>query len=220
MRLSLSVSALLLACAACGAAPRSDTAQADTARSDAAPAAVQAAPAPPAAATPVDSTAAAGQEVRGVRTSLKETECETVSVEEEGSGGSVQRCPGTAGYRLMALDGDARASITVVDPSGAEHPLEFWTTVTGGFSSLGDEAEWRVRGGGASAAPVALIVPLKAHEDPEYPERVTAYRIVAKVTPAETCVTHRLPAATSDAETRRLADASAGQPCLAPYSEQ
>lgn len=220
MRRSLSASALLLACVACGAAPRSDAAQADTARAEATPAAAHAAPASPAAATPADSTAAAGQEIRAVRTSLKETDCETVSVEEEGSGGSIQRCPGTAGYRLMALDGDARMSITVVDPSGSEHPLDFWTSVTGGFSSLGDEAEWRVRGTGASAVPVALIVPLKAHEDPENSENITAYRVVAKVTPAETCVTHRLPATTPDAETRRLADASASQPCLAPYSEQ
>jgi hypothetical protein len=220
MRRSLSASALLLACAACGSPPRPDAARADTALADSAPAAVQAAPAPSVAAPSTgDSAAAAGQEIRAVRTSLKDTDCETVSVDEE-AGGSTQRCPGTAGYRLLALDGDARMSITVVDPSGGEHPLEFWTSVTGGFSSLGDEAEWRVRGAGASAVPVALIVPLKANEDPEDPERVTAYRVVAKVTPAETCVTHRLPAATSDAETRRLADASATQPCLAPYSEQ
>lgn len=219
MRRSLSATALLLACA-CGSAPPSDAARADAARADSAPAAVQAAPAPsPAAPSPADSIAAAGQEIRGVRTSLKETDCETVSVDEE-AGGSTQRCPGTAGYRLLALDGDSRMSITVVDPSGGEHPLEFWTSVTGAFSSLGDEAEWRVRGGGASAVPIALIVPLKAHEDPENSENITAYRVVAKITPTETCVTHRLPAATPDAETRRLADASAGQPCLAPYSEQ
>lgn len=168
---------------------------------------------------PADSTDAVPQEIRGVRTSLREADCTTVSMDEEADG-STQRCPGTAGYRLMALDGDARMSITVVDPLGGEHPLEFWTTVTGGFSSLGEEAEWRVRGDGASAVPVALIVPLLANEHPDDPERITRYRVVAKVTPAETCVTHRLSGETPDAEVRRLAAASVAQPCLASYAEQ
>lgn len=204
----------LIACAACGAAPRADAEAPDAARADAP--AVQAEtrlPAPAAAPARHDSAA---QEIRGVRTSLREADCSTVSVDEE-AGGSVQRCPGTAGYTLMALDGDARMSITVLDPSGREHPLEFWTTVTGGFSSLGDEAEWRVRGEGASAVPVALIVSLKAHEHPDDPERLTPYRVVAKITPAETCVTHRFPASTPDAEVRRLADASAAQSCRTSY---
>lgn len=155
------------------------------------------------------------QEIRGVRTTLRAQECETISMDEE-AGGSTQRCPGTAGYTLLALDGDARGSITVVDPAGAEHPLEFWTTVTGGFSSLGEEAEWRVRGD----VPIALIVPLSAHEDPEYPERVTRYRIVARLTPSGSCVTHRLPGDTPDLEARRLADASASQPCRESYDGQ
>ena len=83
---------------------------------------------------------------------------------------------------------------------GGEHPLEFWTTITGGFSSLGDEAEWRVRGEGAAAVPIALIVPLRANEHPDDPERVTPYRVIAQITPTEACVTHRLPGDTPDAE--------------------
>lgn len=110
-------------------------------------------------------------------------------------------------------------SITVRDPAGREHPLDFWTTITGGFSSLSEEAEWRVRGAGTSAVPIALIVTLRANEHPDDPERVTPYRVIAKITPAEVCVTHRLPGATPDAEARRLADASAGQPCLTSYAE-
>ncbi|HEX6909551.1 MAG TPA: hypothetical protein VF142_04130 [Longimicrobium sp.] len=203
----------LLACAACGSAPRSNADAPDAERPDSP--AVQAEPRSPAAAAPARTDSAA-QEVRSVRTSLREADCTTVSVDEE-AGGSTQRWPGTAGFALMALDGDARMSITVLDPSGREHPLEFWTSVTGGFSSLGDEAEWRVRGEGASAVPLALIVLLKAHEHPDDPERLTPYRVVAKITPAETCVTHRVPASTPDAEVRRLADASAAQPCRTSY---
>jgi hypothetical protein len=76
-----------------------------------------------------------------------------------------------------------------------------------------------VRGAGASAVPVSLIVPLNANEHPEDYERVTRYRVVAKITPAESCVTHRLPGDTPDAEVRRLADAAAAAPCLTSYSE-
>lgn len=202
--------------AACGSAPESEAAQADSLRQATPPAAAQAASPGTEARAQAEP---AGQEIRSVRTTLKADGCTTLSVEEEGSGGSTQRCPGTAGYTLLALDGDARMSITVVDPAGREHPLDFWTTITGGFSSLGDEAEWRVRGEGPSAVPVALIVPLRANEHPDDPERLTPYRVIAKVTPAETCVTHRLPGAAPDAEVRRLAGASATAPCRTSYDE-
>jgi hypothetical protein len=209
--------AVLVALAACGAPPRSDAdeAQADSALRDSPPGAAEQKAAVPPPAAPRDS---ATQEIRSVRTSLRSDDCALVSVDEE-SASSEQRCPGTAGYTLLALDGDARMSITVRDPAGREHPLDYWTTITGGFSSLGDEAEWRVRGEGASAVPVALIVPLNANEHPDDYERVTRYRVVAKITPTEACVTHRLPGDTPDAEVRRLADAAAGAPCLTSYSE-
>lgn len=209
--------AVLVACAACGAAPQPPAADNGPARSDSTRAVAQPSALAPASPVRTDSVP---QEIRSVRTTLKAEECTTISVDEEGGGSSTQRCPGTAGYTLMALDGDARASITVITPAGTEQPLEFWTSVTGGFSSLGEEAEWRVRGEGASAVPVAVIVELRANEHPDDPERLTIYRVVAKLTPAETCVTHKLSGETPDAEVRRLADASAGQPCLKPYSEQ
>jgi hypothetical protein len=205
----------LAALAACGAGPEPQAGQADSLR-QAPPSSAAEGPAPASAApAPGDP---AGQEIRGVRTSVKAEDCTVVSVDEE-AGGSTQRCPGTAGYTLLALDGDARMSITLVDPAGREHPLDYWTTVTGGFSSLGDQAEWRVRGEGASAVPVALIVPLRVNEHPDDPERLTPYHVIAKVTRTETCVTHRLPGATPDAEVRRLADASASAPCRTSYDE-
>jgi hypothetical protein len=207
---------VLVALAACGAPPQPPAAEGGPARPDSAQVRVEQAPSVSAAPASADS---ARQEIRGVRTTLKADDCTTVSLDEE-AGGSTQRCPGTAGYTLLALDGDARASITVVTPAGTEQPLEFWTNVTGGFSSLGEEAEWRVREDGASAVPVALIVELRANEHPDDPERLTVYRVVTRVSAAESCVTHRLPGATPDAEARRLADASAGQPCIKPYSEQ
>jgi hypothetical protein len=62
-------------------------------------------------------------------------------------------------------------------------------------------------------------VPLRANEHPDDPERVTPYRVIAKLTPTETCVTHSLPGSTPDAAVRRLADASGTAPCRTSYSE-
>lgn len=206
----------VIALAACGASRPPDAVQADSAR---APSAAEARPPAPVAAAPV-AVGSAAQEIRSVRTTLREEDCTTVSVDEEG-GGSTQRCPGTAGHSLLVLDGDARISITLVAPDGSERPLDYWTTVTGGFSSVGEQAEWRVRGSGASAAPVALIVLLKAseHDDATGEMRPVSYRVIAKITPTETCVVHRLPGETPDAEVRRLADASAAAPCRTSYDE-
>jgi hypothetical protein len=204
----------LIVLAGCGATPEPRAGQADSLRQASPPVAVAR---ESASAAPVVKDFLP-QEIRSVRTSLDVDDCTTLSVDEE-AGGSTQRCPGTAGYTLLALDGDARMSITVVAPDGTERPLEFWTTVTGGFSSLGEEAEWRVRGEGTSAVPIAVIVPLRANEHPDDPERVTPYRVIAKLTPTEACVTHRLPGANPDAEVRHLADASANAPCRTSYSE-
>jgi len=142
----------------------------------------------------------------------------TISVDEE-AGGFTRRCPGTAGYTLLTLDGDARMSVTIVDPDGEEHPLEYWRRVTGAFSSLGEQAEWRVRSQGTSAIPIALVVPLLVFEHPDQPDRTTPYRVIARITPEEVCVTHRLPGDTPDAKVRRAADASADQPCRTSYFE-
>ncbi|HST61587.1 MAG TPA: hypothetical protein VLK84_22980 [Longimicrobium sp.] len=207
------VALAVLASAACGSTPEPQGGAADSLRAGSPPAATTQAPPSPSAPIQADP-----QAIRSVRTSLKADDCTMVSVDEE-AGGSTQRCPGTAGYTLLALDGDARASITLVDRAGREHPLEFWTTITGGFTSLGDEAEWRVRGEGAAAVPVALIVPLRANEHPDDPERLTPYRVISKITSAETCVTHALDVIPSDDEVRRLADASASAPCRKSYSE-
>lgn len=204
----------VFATAACGSTPEPQAGAADSLRAGSPPAAEQA-PSAPAGAVGSDS---APQAIRSVRTSLKPDDCTMVSVDEE-AGGSTQRCPGTAGYTLLVLDGDARASIIIVDPAGREHPLDYWGRVTGGFSSLGEEAEWRVRGEGASAVPIALITTLLANEHPDDPERISPYRVISKITPTETCVTHALDVIPSDDEVRRLADASASAPCRESYSE-
>ena len=153
---------------------------------------------------------------QSVYTDLAPSKCRTLEVVEE-TGASVQRCAGTGGYKLLVLDDDARQSITVIDPSGKEHPLDFWQVITFGFSSVGDKAEWRVTRMRGKITPVALIVRVNANEDAENPNRKTSYLAVAKITRDETCVTHKIPsAAGANTSARRAADSAVTAPCLKP----
>ncbi|HEX2209273.1 MAG TPA: hypothetical protein VHG93_16470 [Longimicrobium sp.] len=147
--------------------------------------------------------------IHSVYTPLDEKACGVTNVDEE-SQGSTSRCPGTAGYVLDVHDGDARASVDVITPDGRSHPLHYWSVVSGGFSSLGPRAEWRMRGG----RPIALIVRVNASEDPDDWSRVTSYLAVAKLTEREICVTDRVrPGPRQNELARRAADASGARPC-------
>lgn len=158
--------------------------------------------------------AAAGLE--SVYTDLDPKKCKTLSVDKE-TGDSEQQCPGVAGYRLKVSDGDLRQSVTVVDPQGKEHPLEYWSVISGGFSTLGPKAEWRVEQQGGKLVPKALIVRVNASENPEDPNKKTSYLAVAKLAPAKTCVTAKIPPGPKMNElAREAADAAQGQPCLQP----
>ncbi|HEX8423312.1 MAG TPA: hypothetical protein VF634_07870, partial [Pyrinomonadaceae bacterium] len=123
--------------------------------------------------------------------------------------------PGVGGYKLLVSEDDARMSVTVVDPRGKEHPLEYWNVISSGFSSLGDKAEWRIKKQRGRVNPFALIVRVNASENPEDASKKTSYLAVAKITPQQICVTDKIaPSATANEEARRAADASASKPCL------
>ena len=151
-------------------------------------------------------------------TDLRSNKCKTIEVSKE-TGGSVQSCRGLGGYKLLVLDDDARQSITVIDPGGKKHPLDFWQVVTFGFSSIGEKAEWRVARTRGKLAPMALIVRVNASEDAENPSHTTSYLVVTKITPDKICVTHKIPAgARANVDARRAADSAASAPCLKEVS--
>ena len=159
---------------------------------------------------PVAASAAPGQAVRSVYTSLDTARCRLLSRHAE-TGATLHRCRGVAGYALQVADDDARMSVNVVTPAGRVHRLEYWGTITRSFSSLGPRAEWRVQG----ERPIALIVRVNASEDPSNPERTTSYLAVAKVSARGSCVTDRIPpSADANELARRAADRAAGRPCL------
>ena len=158
---------------------------------------------------------AAAQTNRSVYTPLEEKYCRTLKTHEKGDEGYEAGCPGTAGYKLLLSEGDLRQNITVITPPGAQHSLELWDVISGGFSSVGPKAEWRVTLRNGKSAPVALIIRYNASEDPEKPEKLTSYLAVAKITANEICVTDKIsPGPKANEEARRAADAAATKPCL------
>ena len=169
-------------------------------------------PAQRASFTPVLSAQAGATD--SIYTQLNGAKCKTT---KSGQEYIVQSCPGVGGYKLLVSEDDARMSVTIVDPRGKEHPLEYWNVISSGFSSLGDKAEWRVKKQRGKVNPFALIVRVNASENPEDSSKKTSYLAVAKITPQQTCVTDKIaPSATANEEARRAADASSGKPCLKP----
>ena len=166
-------------------------------------------------ATLACATPAAAQSNRSVYTGLGDKQCRKIKSAEAGDDGYEGRCRGTAGYSLILSEGDLRQNITVITPKGAQHSLDLWNVVSGGFSSVGPKAEWRVASQKGKPVPVALIIRYNASEDPESPNKLTSYLAVAKITPTEICVTDKIsPGAKANEDARRAADAASTKPCL------
>lgn len=155
---------------------------------------------------------AAGQSNGSVYTSLDEKQCRKIKTDAADYEG---RCRGTAGYTLLVTEGDLRQNIIVVTPAGTKHSLDLWEVVSGGFSSVGPKAEWRMTRRNGKLTPVALIIRYNANEDPEQSQKVNSYLAVIKITSAEICVTDKIsPGPEANEEARRAADTASTKPCL------
>jgi len=155
------------------------------------------------------------QSNRSVYTGLGDKQCRKIKSAEAGDDGYEGRCRGTAGYSLLLSEGDLRQNITVITPQGKEHSLDLWSVVSGGFSSVGPKAEWRLASQKGKLVPVALIIRYNASEDPESANKITSYLAVAKITPTEICVTDKIsPGPKANEDARRAADAASTKPCL------
>lgn len=152
--------------------------------------------------------ASAGQN-RSVYTSLGEKACRTLKLTSNEGGSYMGECPGVGGYKLHLLEGDLRQSVNVIDAKGRKTELNLWN-ISGGFSSVGPTAEWRIN----AKVPIALIVRFNVSENPEEPSRTTSYLVVAKITKDSICITAALmPTRSQNYEARRAADAAASRPC-------
>lgn len=158
---------------------------------------------------------AAAQTNKSMYTSLAEKQCRKIKSAEAGDDGYEGRCRGVAGYALLLSEGDLRQNITVITPKGAKHSLELWDVISGGFSSVGPKAEWRMSTQNGKQTPVALIVRYNASENPDQPDKLTSYLAVSKITATEICVTDKiLPGPNANEDARRAADTATTKPCL------
>ncbi len=147
-------------------------------------------------------------------TDLAENKCEDVDIDEEESW-SVQSCDGVGGYQLLVSEGDLRQTIDIIAPNERKYELNFWTVVSGAFSTVGDKAEWRVKKVDGRVRPVALIVRYNVSENPENADEVTSYLTVSKITDTAACVTDVVkPVKNANQIARDLADAASDKPCL------
>jgi len=163
----------------------------------------------------VSAITVAGQSNQSVYTALGEKQCRTVKSAQAGDDGYEGRCRGVGGYTLLLSEGDLRQNITVITPKGAKHSLDLWDVISGGFSSVGPKAEWRMTTRKGKPTPVALIVRYNANEDAEAPNKQNSYLAVSKITPTEICVTDKiLPGPKANEDARRAADTAATKPCL------
>ena len=156
-----------------------------------------------------------GQTNSSVYTSLAANQCRTIKRVDPQTNDYEGHCPGVAGYSLLVVEGDLRQNVTVVTPKGAKHSLELWDVISGGFSSVGAKAEWRMAQQNRKPAPVALIIRYNANDDPESPNKQSSYLAVTKITATEICVTDKImPGPNANEDARRAADASVNKPFL------
>lgn len=157
------------------------------------------------------STSVLAQKITSVYTNLDDKKCKTLESDTSGAGSYRGRCPGVGGYQLDLLEGDIRQTINVIAPGKKTFELNFWNYY-GGFSSVGQKAEWRMKG----TIPIALIVRFIV-ANAEDSTKNTSYLMVSKITKTEICVTDVVtPGKTQNADAQKLADGATTKPCKTP----
>ena len=157
---------------------------------------------------------ASAQKIESLYTALTDSKCKTLESNPDEGGSYLGECPGVGGFKLELLEGDLRQSINIVQKaSGNKWELNFWS-IKGGFSAVGDKAEWRVVRKGKTVKPIALIVRFNVSEDPADSTKNTSYLLVTKIENEMACVTDIVsPSKDQNVKARQLADKSAGKPC-------
>jgi hypothetical protein len=162
----------------------------------------------------VSSIFAQKTKIESVYTNIDTKTCKTLESETEGTGWYRGECRGVGGYKLQVTEGDLRQSIDLVAPNKTKYELDFIGHVSGGFSSIGAKAEWRVARKGKTKKPIALIVRFNVSENPEDSSVITSYLVVSKITSNQICITNIVKAgAKANEEARKFADLSADAPC-------
>ncbi len=158
---------------------------------------------------------AQAKKIQSVYTNLDIKSCKTLESSVDEGGWYLGECRGIGGYRLQITEGDIRQSINVIAPNKKKFELDFYRNVSAAFSSVGAKAEWRVvRSKGKTVTPMALIVRYYVSENPDDSSILTSYLVVSKITKNEICITNVVKSsANANTKARKLADASAIEPC-------
>jgi hypothetical protein len=153
------------------------------------------------------------KKIESIYTSTLVKDCKTIEQDNEGAGYYRGECPGVGGYKIELIEGDIRQTINMIAPNGTSSELNFWSTVSGGFSAVGEKAEWRITRNGKKVTPFALIIRYNA-QNPET-EKNDSFLVVVKITGNSACVTEIIkPTANQNVKAREAADNSANKPCV------
>ena len=145
---------------------------------------------------------------RSVYTPLTDSKCQ-IKIDADVPGAMTGLCRGVGDYKLKILVDDERMSVNVVARVTKEFELDFWGYF-GNFSSVGERAEWRIRG----KRPIAVIIRYDVADRGVDNDKRTSYLMVSKITADESCVVAIVrPGRNQNAEARRIADFAAGKPC-------
>jgi hypothetical protein len=144
---------------------------------------------------------------KSIYTPLTDNKC-AVKVDSQVPGVMNGLCAGAGGYKLEILADDERMSVNIVASNTKKFGLDFWGYFSN-FSSLGERAEWRMKG----KTPVGLIIRYDVSDRGDDGKR-SSYLMVSKISQTESCVIGIVkPGKNQNAEARRLADSAANKPC-------
>jgi len=143
-------------------------------------------------------------------TSIAQQDCQTL---ESDNLGSIQECEPFAGMKITVIEGDVRQSITLTRED-KKYELNFWNTISSGFSSLGLTLEWRYKRNHKDN-PLGMIVRLEVNEDEEDLDKVTSYLVVSKITEQEICVVGKVePQKDQNDVAQRMVESATQMTCL------
>ncbi len=141
-------------------------------------------------------------------TGTTDKDCKAAKASEDD--GYTGICPGVGGYKLEVLEGDLRQTVNVIAPNKKKFELNLWSNVSGGFSSIGAKAEWRMKG----TVPIALILRFNASENPDDSAKITSYLVVVKIKKTSACIVEIIkPSKTQNADAQKSADSAANKSC-------
>ena len=143
-------------------------------------------------------------------TSIDEKDCMTLDSDDIGS---IQECESFGDIGVKVLEGDIRKSITLTRKD-IFYILNFQSTVSTAFSTLGSKIEWRHEKGKPKNLK-GMIVRFEVYDDLDDLDKIHSYLVVSKITPHAICVVGKiLPQSNQNELARAMLDSKEELPCL------